>query len=147
MMSNFAAARAASKRRKLVHPTSAVVSDSASAAASTASSSKSSSSSKYHSKTTVLSSVPVKRRTERAANLAWKNVVLPSEFGFDEEGGLLELEEVEGVDVVYRDGLVTFRVSLLSSHCSLALLDRMVTDDLHVHRSVMRWIPCRSRNR
>lgn len=100
-MSNFAAARAASKRRKLAHPVVAT-------AAQPKSSSKGSKGSRS---SNALSSLPVRTRTERAANLAWTNVVLPSEFGFDEEGGLLGLEEVEGVDVIYADGVVTFRVS------------------------------------
>jgi ATP-dependent RNA helicase DDX24/MAK5 len=105
-MSNYAVARAASKRRKLAHPLPPP----------SATPSTTDSKSKSKNKSTVLSSRPAARtRTERASNLAWKNVVLPSEFGFDEEGGLLELEEVEGVEVVYGEGLVTFRVSCLAS--------------------------------
>lgn len=99
-MSNYAAARAASKRRKLAHPALPLPTPPPASAAS------SKSKFKKPEKST-------KTRTERAGNLAWKNVVLPSEFGFDEEGGLLELEEVEGVEVIYGDGLVTFRVSTL----------------------------------
>ncbi|KAM0753840.1 P-loop containing nucleoside triphosphate hydrolase protein [Meredithblackwellia eburnea MCA 4105] len=50
-------------------------------------------------------------RTEHAGNLKWKSITLPSEFGFDEEGGLLELDEVEGVDIVYgEDGRLVFKV-------------------------------------
>lgn len=60
--------------------------------------------------------VPLKpreiRKEQRVGNLAWKNIVLPSELGFDEDGGLLELDEVEGVDVVYADGRVSFQASL-----------------------------------
>ncbi|SGY73122.1 BQ5605_C005g03263 [Microbotryum silenes-dioicae] len=50
------------------------------------------------------------KRTERAANLAWKSIALPSEFGFDEDGGLLEVDEVEGVEVVYGAAGVQFQV-------------------------------------
>ncbi|ORY72598.1 P-loop containing nucleoside triphosphate hydrolase protein [Leucosporidium creatinivorum] len=53
---------------------------------------------------------PLRKKEQRVGNLDWKNIVLPSEFGFDEDGGLLELDEVEGVDVVYADGKVSFQV-------------------------------------
>ncbi|BGP30029.1 ATP-dependent RNA helicase [Rhodotorula toruloides] len=43
-------------------------------------------------------------------DLRWKSIVLPAELGFDDDGGLLELDEVEGVDVVYEDGRVAFKV-------------------------------------
>lgn len=55
---------------------------------------------------------PLRKKEQRVGALDWKNIVLPSEFGFDEDGGLLELDEVEGVDVVYADGKVSFQVSL-----------------------------------
>ncbi|BGP06000.1 ATP-dependent RNA helicase [Rhodotorula toruloides] len=43
-------------------------------------------------------------------DLRWKSIVLPAELGCDDDGGLLELDEVEGVDVVYEDGRVAFKV-------------------------------------
>lgn len=61
---------------------------------------------------TVKAVVEVPRITRKIGGLPWKNIVLPSELGFDEDGGLLELDEVEGVQVLYGSGLVTFTVSL-----------------------------------
>ncbi|GAA5941103.1 ATP-dependent RNA helicase [Sporobolomyces koalae] len=52
----------------------------------------------------------VKFRNATPATLDWKNIHLPGEFGFDEDGGLLELDEIDGVDVVYEDGRVQFKV-------------------------------------
>ncbi|KWU46439.1 P-loop containing nucleoside triphosphate hydrolase protein [Rhodotorula sp. JG-1b] len=49
-------------------------------------------------------------RTAAPKDLGWKSIVLPAELGFDDDGGLLELDEVEGVDVVYEDGRVAFKV-------------------------------------
>ena len=91
-MSNYGAARAASKKRKLAQalsaPTPAVPTVPSLPAA-----------------------APIKKtRIEKASKLNWSSIVLPSEFGFDEAGGLLELDEVSGVEVIYGDGLVTFRV-------------------------------------
>ena len=54
---------------------------------------------------------PPTRISKKIGQLKWQNIVLPSEIGFDEDGGLLELEEVDGVEVVYADGVVSFRVS------------------------------------
>ncbi|GAA6059528.1 hypothetical protein JCM10212_006026 [Sporobolomyces blumeae] len=51
-----------------------------------------------------------KYRTATPATLNWSNIQLPAELGFDEDGGLLELDEIEGVDVVYEDGRVQFKV-------------------------------------
>lgn len=57
---------------------------------------------------------PVKQQptfTEtRAADLGWKSLQLPAELGFDDDGGLLELDELDGVDVTYEDGKVVFKV-------------------------------------
>lgn len=99
-MSNFAAARAASKRRKLAHPVTAVPAPTA--------------------------VIPVKSKSfptksVKLGNLTWKNVELPSEFGFNEDGGLLGLEEIEGVEVFYGDGsgLASFRVRLSSPSRSI----------------------------
>ncbi|SCV69134.1 BQ2448_2154 [Microbotryum intermedium] len=61
--------------------------------------------------TTTTTTTTTTKRTERAANLAWKSIALPSEFGFDEDGGLLEIDEVEGVDVVYVAAGVQFRIN------------------------------------
>lgn len=48
---------------------------------------------------------PIKKRRKRADaalnDLDWRVVFRPSEAGVHEEGGMLLLEEVEGVDVVY----------------------------------------------
>ncbi|GAA5952011.1 hypothetical protein JCM21900_000114 [Sporobolomyces salmonicolor] len=85
---HFAALRA--KKRKLAH----------SKPAATSSSNPPASSSK----------LPPAFRTATPGTLPWKSIVLPTELGFDEDGGLLELDEVEGVDVVYGDGAVTFKV-------------------------------------
>ncbi|GAA5888988.1 hypothetical protein JCM5296_002767 [Sporobolomyces johnsonii] len=85
---HFAALRA--KKRKLAHSKSAA----------TSSSKPSTSSSKL---------APT-FRTATPGTLPWKSIVLPTELGFDEDGGLLELDEVDGVDVVYGDGAVTFKV-------------------------------------
>ncbi|GAA5951965.1 hypothetical protein JCM8115_005291 [Rhodotorula mucilaginosa] len=49
-------------------------------------------------------------RTAAPKDLGWKSIVLPAELGFDDDGGLLELDEVDGVDVVYEDGRVAFKV-------------------------------------
>ncbi|KAL8292938.1 hypothetical protein RQP46_000632 [Phenoliferia psychrophenolica] len=103
MANNFGAARAAAKKRKLAHAAQAADAD-AVAEAPAAPVLKSKSSSRP---------APVERktRTEQISNLKWKSIVLPSEFGFDEDGGLLELDEVEGVDVCYgEDGRLTFGV-------------------------------------
>lgn len=93
---NFGAARAATKKRKLAALDKAallapVASTSAPPAAAPA-------------------ARPPKRRLERAVNLKWRNVVLPSEIGFDEDGGMLELDEIEGVNVVYNEGRIQFEV-------------------------------------
>ncbi|GAA5956239.1 hypothetical protein JCM10213_000983 [Rhodosporidiobolus nylandii] len=48
-------------------------------------------------------------REKRAADLQWKKLTLPAELGFDDDGGLLELDEIEGVDVQYEDGKVVFK--------------------------------------
>jgi hypothetical protein len=61
--------------------------------------------------------VQPKFRNATTSTLDWKNIQLPGELGFDEEGGLLELDEIEGVDVVYEDGRVQFKVP--TSHSSL----------------------------
>ena len=54
---------------------------------------------------------PAPARRERLSNLPWKSLSLPSEITFDDEGGLLELDEVDGVDVVYDDnGVLSFQV-------------------------------------
>ena len=91
-MSNYGAARAASKKRKFAQALSAPMPAAESAPA-------------------LPVAVPSKKtRIEKASNLNWSSIVLPSEFGFDEAGGLLELGEVSGVEVIYGDGLVTFRV-------------------------------------
>lgn len=56
-----------------------------------------------------------RRKERRLGALDWHNIALPSEIGFDDAGGLLELDEVEGVNVVYgTDGRVSFQVSFLS---------------------------------
>lgn len=48
-------------------------------------------------------SLPHPKRTKRAAldELPWQTVARPSEAGLDDYGDVLELEEVEGVDIVY----------------------------------------------
>ncbi|GAA5843932.1 hypothetical protein JCM3766R1_006108 [Sporobolomyces carnicolor] len=51
-----------------------------------------------------------KFRNAAPSALNWKNIHLPGELGFDEDGGLLELDEIDGVDVVYEDGRVQFKV-------------------------------------
>jgi ATP-dependent RNA helicase DDX24/MAK5 len=69
------------------------------------------STSKSASKTSSSLKAAPKFRNATPATLDWKNINLPGEFGFDEDGGLLELDEIEGVDVVYEDGRVQFKVS------------------------------------
>ena len=91
-MSNYGAARAASKKRKLAQALSAPAPALPSASV------------------LPIAAPAKKTRIEKASNLNWSSIVLPSEFGFDEAGGLLELDEVSGVEVIYGDGLVTFRV-------------------------------------
>ncbi|GAA6016893.1 hypothetical protein JCM11491_006904 [Sporobolomyces phaffii] len=54
--------------------------------------------------------VQPKFRNATTSTLDWKNIQLPGELGFDEDGGLLELDEIDGVDVVYEDGRVQFKV-------------------------------------
>ncbi|KAI5479656.1 DEAD (asp-glu-ala-asp) box containing, RNA helicase [Pseudohyphozyma bogoriensis] len=96
---SYAAARAASKKRKL-----AAMANKSAEPAPIASTSKASAKA---------AAAPKVRTTKevKPGSLSWKSIVLPSEFGFDEDGGLLELDEVEGVDVVYGDGMITFRVN------------------------------------
>ncbi|KAH7103887.1 DEAD-domain-containing protein [Auriculariales sp. MPI-PUGE-AT-0066] len=55
---------------------------------------------------------PAAKRTKRATlhELAWRSVARPSEAGLDEYGDVLELEEVEGVDVIY-EGDGDFKVA------------------------------------
>ncbi|GAA5996125.1 ATP-dependent RNA helicase [Rhodotorula paludigena] len=54
---------------------------------------------------------PAKRtRTVPTNQLQWKKLVLPAEIGFDDDGGLLELDELEGVDIAHEDGKVVFKV-------------------------------------
>ncbi|GAA6037143.1 hypothetical protein JCM8097_008757 [Rhodosporidiobolus ruineniae] len=48
-------------------------------------------------------------KERRAADLEWHKITLPAELGFDDDGGLLELDEIEGVDVQYQDGKVVFK--------------------------------------
>lgn len=55
---------------------------------------------------------PVRFRDAAPKDLRWKKIVLPAEMGFDDDGGLLELDEVEGVDVVYEEGRVAFKVRI-----------------------------------
>ncbi|BGP37829.1 ATP-dependent RNA helicase [Rhodotorula kratochvilovae] len=43
-------------------------------------------------------------------DLQWKKLVLPAEIGFDDDGGLLELDELDGVDIEYQDGKAVFKV-------------------------------------
>ncbi|GJN88616.1 hypothetical protein Rhopal_001582-T1 [Rhodotorula paludigena] len=53
---------------------------------------------------------PAKRtRTVPTNQLQWKKLVLPAEIGFDDDGGLLELDELEGVDIAHEDGKVVFK--------------------------------------
>ncbi|KAM0792433.1 hypothetical protein ACM66B_005110 [Microbotryomycetes sp. NB124-2] len=55
---------------------------------------------------------PKKKTARPLSQLRWSRVSLPStEIGFSEDGGMLELEEVDGVDVVYGDAGVTFEVA------------------------------------
>ncbi|GAA5993561.1 hypothetical protein JCM5350_002806 [Sporobolomyces pararoseus] len=68
------------------------------------------SSSKSTSKSSSSLKAAPKFRNATPATLDWKNVQLPGELGYDEDGGLLELDEIEGVDVVYEDGRVQFKV-------------------------------------
>lgn len=49
-------------------------------------------------------------RPTATKDLQWKRLVLPAEIGFDDDGGLLEVDEVEGVDVVVEDGRAVFKV-------------------------------------
>lgn len=108
---NYGAARASAKRRKLskAAATSAFEPEEDLALAETT---PASTSSDKKDKRVKPSAIEHKRKTLQIGGLPWKNIVLPSELGFDEDGGLLELDEVEGVQVVYGAGLVTFTVSL-----------------------------------
>lgn len=62
------------------------------------------------------------RIVEMADRLPWKTVSTPfvTDFGDEGEGGIMGLEEVEGVEVVYEDGeggqgrVVSFRVGFHS---------------------------------
>ncbi|GAA6004513.1 hypothetical protein JCM10207_000912, partial [Rhodosporidiobolus poonsookiae] len=85
----YAAARLRAKKRAKLNPPSS----------STRTASSSSSSAKP---------APVFRE-KRAKDLEWKNITLPAQIGFDDDGGLLELDELEGVDVSYEDGKVVFK--------------------------------------
>jgi ATP-dependent RNA helicase DDX24/MAK5 len=49
-------------------------------------------------------------KEKRAADLEWKKLTLPAELGFDDDGGLLELDELDGVEVTYENGKVVFKV-------------------------------------
>ncbi|BGP22772.1 DEAD (asp-glu-ala-asp) box containing, RNA helicase [Rhodotorula toruloides] len=82
------------------------------AAARLRSKNRGSSSSRTASSTIASTSAQKAARFRNAApkDLRWKSIVLPAELGFDDDGGLLELDEVEGVDVVYEDGRVAFKV-------------------------------------
>jgi ATP-dependent RNA helicase DDX24/MAK5 len=44
-----------------------------------------------------------KTQHRTADGLPWKTVLRPSEAGFGGDDGILELEEVEGVEVIYED--------------------------------------------
>lgn len=103
MANNFGAARAAAKKRKLAHAAADLLAPPAPARATPVDEAA---------KEQKDGERPAKKtRTEQISNLKWKSIVLPSEFGFDEDGGLLELDEVEGVDVCYgADGILTFGV-------------------------------------
>ncbi|GAA5830226.1 hypothetical protein JCM11251_001275 [Rhodosporidiobolus azoricus] len=57
--------------------------------------------------TTTLKAKPAFRE-KRAADLKWRALPLEG-LGFDDDGGLLELDEIEGVDVQYEDGKVVFK--------------------------------------
>lgn len=114
MANNFGAARAAAKKRKLAHAAADLLAPRAPT---------------DESAPVVDEAPPAKKtRTEHLSNLKWKSIVLPSEFGFDEDGGLLELDEVEGVDVCYgADGILTFGVRrpALTRSCKLKLFVRV----------------------
>jgi len=67
--------------------------------------------------------LPVKKARIQQYNiddLPWKSVSRPSETGLDGDDGILELEEVEGVEVVYEDTssgrVAKFNVGSPSSH-------------------------------
>ncbi|GAA5938732.1 hypothetical protein JCM3775_001976 [Rhodotorula graminis] len=49
-------------------------------------------------------------RPTATRDLQWKRLVLPAEIGFDDDGGLLEVDEIDGVDVVVEDGRAVFKV-------------------------------------
>ncbi|KAK4701559.1 ATP-dependent RNA helicase DDX24/MAK5, partial [Phenoliferia sp. Uapishka_3] len=107
---NFGAARAAAKKRKIAQALAAEAQPQVESEAQA----EPSTSAAADDKTKMASKGAggdKKRRTEQISNLKWKSIVLPSEFGFDEDGGLLELDEVDGVDVCYgEDGRLTFGV-------------------------------------
>ncbi|KAG6841095.1 hypothetical protein C0991_001902 [Blastosporella zonata] len=46
----------------------------------------------------------IKTQHRTLDELAWKTVVRPQEAGLDGDDGILELEEIEGVDVIYEEG-------------------------------------------
>ncbi|KAK4058750.1 ATP-dependent RNA helicase [Microbotryomycetes sp. JL221] len=59
-----------------------------------------------------VSTTPKKKTAKPLSALRWSKVKLPStEIGFNDDGGMLELEEIDGVDVVYGDSGVTFEVA------------------------------------
>ncbi|GAA6055745.1 hypothetical protein JCM3770_006136 [Rhodotorula araucariae] len=49
-------------------------------------------------------------RPTATRDLKWKKLVLPAEIGFNDDGGLLELDELDGVDIEYQDGKAVFKV-------------------------------------
>jgi len=54
-------------------------------------------------------------------DLPWKSVSRPSDTGLGEDDGILELEEVEGVEVVYEDTDVGRVVKFNVSRCFVLL--------------------------
>lgn len=62
-------------------------------------------------------------RPTATRDLQWKRLVLPAEIGFDDDGGLLEVDEIDGVDVVVEDGRAVFKVRFRSPN-SVALPSR-----------------------
>lgn len=126
-MNAHAAARLRAKKRARSSTTAELANGTASSARASAAAA-----------TPVASALPKAKRMRTAApkDLGWKSIVLPAELGFDDDGGLLELDEVDGVDVVYgEDGRIAFQVRVCVCVCCLIY---------GVSSMCLRWSPARA---
>lgn len=71
------------------------------------------------------------KKSKPLGALRWRSVQLPAEVAFGDDGGLLELEEVDGVDVVYGDTGITFQASRLDCPARIFVFQPLIGQSSH----------------